>query len=152
MRCISTVKKTHDSWPLALPRLALVPKENAGGTTNISSKLCFPNPCPYLSFIEARIHNSEGRDRGTRHSEMSMTSFTTEAFTLLALGLFIIGARTYSRFTQVGIRGFEVDDWVMLFAAVGGPSRHHLERVLFGAWKTNSLLAWSRSSTLPRQL
>lgn len=47
-----------------------------------------------------------------------MSDFTTEAFTLLSLGLVIIGARTYARFTQVGIRGFEADDYLMLLAAV----------------------------------
>lgn len=47
-----------------------------------------------------------------------MSDFTTEAFTLLSVGLVIIGARTYSRINQVDIRGFEGDDYLMLLAAV----------------------------------
>lgn len=47
-----------------------------------------------------------------------MSDFTTETFTLLSVGLVIIGARTYSRINQVGIRGFEGDDYLMLLAAV----------------------------------
>lgn len=47
-----------------------------------------------------------------------MSDFTTEAFTLLAVGLVIIGARTYARCSQVGIRGLEADDYLMVLAAV----------------------------------
>lgn len=47
-----------------------------------------------------------------------MSQFVTEAFTLLAFGLVIIGARTYARWTQVGVRGFEADDYGMILAAV----------------------------------
>lgn len=47
-----------------------------------------------------------------------MSDFTTEAFTLLELGLVIIGARTWARISQVGFRGLEPDDYLMLLAAV----------------------------------
>ncbi|KAJ4422674.1 hypothetical protein N0V82_002678 [Gnomoniopsis sp. IMI 355080] len=49
---------------------------------------------------------------------MSNSSFVTEAFTLLALGLFIIGLRTVVRYKKVGFREFQADDYLMLLAAV----------------------------------
>ena len=45
--------------------------------------------------------------------------FTTEAFSLLAVGIFFIVLRTYARLTSVGIKRFQPDDYIMLFAAVG---------------------------------
>lgn len=51
-------------------------------------------------------------------TKMSNSSFVTEAFTLLALGLFIIGLRTALRIKQVGFREFQADDYLMLVAAV----------------------------------
>jgi hypothetical protein len=50
-----------------------------------------------------------------------MSSFTTEAFTLLAIGLVTIGLRTYGRYTSVGLRGLKPDDYIMLLAAVSSP-------------------------------
>lgn len=47
-----------------------------------------------------------------------MSDFTTEAFTLLGLGIVIIGARTSSRINQVGVRGLQADDYLMVLAAV----------------------------------
>lgn len=47
-----------------------------------------------------------------------MNSFTMEAFTLLGIGLCIIGLRTYSRYCLVGWRGFQADDFLMILAAV----------------------------------
>lgn len=61
-----------------------------------------------------------------------MSDFTTEAFTLLAVGLVIIGARTYARCSQVGVRGLEPDDYLMVLAAVSRCQLHYLEgQVLF---------------------
>lgn len=47
-----------------------------------------------------------------------MSSFTTEAFTLLGIGLGFIGLRTYARLTKAGMAGFKADDYLMLLAAV----------------------------------
>ncbi|GME54278.1 hypothetical protein GTA08_BOTSDO03595 [Neofusicoccum parvum] len=45
-------------------------------------------------------------------------SFTTEAFTLLGVGVVVIALRTVARATSVGIGGFQFDDYLMLVAAV----------------------------------
>ena len=47
-----------------------------------------------------------------------MASFTTEAFSLLSVGLFVIGLRTTARVSLVGFKGLRVDDYLMLVAAV----------------------------------
>lgn len=48
-----------------------------------------------------------------------MDSFTTEAFTLLGVGLGVIALRTGIRYNQVGgLHGFVADDYLMLLAAV----------------------------------
>lgn len=44
--------------------------------------------------------------------------FTTEAFTLLGVGIFVIALRSYSRITSVGFRGLQFDDYLMCVAAV----------------------------------
>ena len=41
-----------------------------------------------------------------------------EAFTLLAVALTIVFLRTYARASSVGVRRFQLDDYVMLLAAV----------------------------------
>ena len=45
-------------------------------------------------------------------------SFTTEAFTLLGVGIAVIALRIVARATAVGIRGFQFDDYLMCVAAV----------------------------------
>ncbi|KAF7543930.1 hypothetical protein G7046_g9902 [Stylonectria norvegica] len=47
-----------------------------------------------------------------------MSDFTTEAFTLLGIGLSVIGLRTYARITAVGFRRLEADDYLMIVAAI----------------------------------
>jgi hypothetical protein len=47
-----------------------------------------------------------------------MSEFTTEAFTLLGVGLGIILLRTGSRLSTVGLKGFQADDYLMIVAAV----------------------------------
>ncbi|KAA8893198.1 hypothetical protein FN846DRAFT_811723 [Sphaerosporella brunnea] len=42
--------------------------------------------------------------------------FIREAFTLLGIGMFVIGLRTFARWSSVGIRNFAFDDYLMLFA------------------------------------
>lgn len=44
--------------------------------------------------------------------------FTTEAFTLLALAIIIIAARTVARWITAGPKNFQLDDYLMPFAAV----------------------------------
>lgn len=50
-----------------------------------------------------------------------MGDFVTEAFTLLAVAIVLIALRTYARATSAGIRNFELDDYLMLVAAVSAP-------------------------------
>jgi hypothetical protein len=44
--------------------------------------------------------------------------FIIEAFTLLGVSLTVVFLRTYARATSVGIRRFQLDDYMMLVAAV----------------------------------
>lgn len=44
--------------------------------------------------------------------------FITEAFTLLALAIVIIAARTVARWATAGPKNFQLDDYVMPLAAV----------------------------------
>lgn len=46
--------------------------------------------------------------------------FNKEAFTLLGVGVAVVGLRTYARITSVGIRNFKLDDYMMLLAIVSG--------------------------------
>lgn len=50
-----------------------------------------------------------------------MDSFTTEAFTLLGVGISIIGLRLYARITTVGFSRLQPDDGLMVLAAVSIP-------------------------------
>ncbi|KAK0637031.1 hypothetical protein B0T17DRAFT_613676 [Bombardia bombarda] len=47
-----------------------------------------------------------------------MDAFTTEAFTLLGLGLSIIGLRLYARISTVGYKRLQADDYLMILAAI----------------------------------
>jgi hypothetical protein len=49
--------------------------------------------------------------------------FITEAFTLLGVALATIVLRTYARVSSVGIRRFQLDDYMMLLAAVSAKIR-----------------------------
>ncbi|KAJ4396775.1 hypothetical protein N0V93_000997 [Gnomoniopsis smithogilvyi] len=49
---------------------------------------------------------------------MGNSSFVAEAFTLLGVGLSIIGLRTSLRYNQVGVRKFQADDYLIIVAAV----------------------------------
>ena len=54
-------------------------------------------------------------------------AFNREAFTLLGVGIVVIGVRTLARLKTVkSIRRFAMDDYLMLFAAVGEPPRIYL--------------------------
>lgn len=47
-----------------------------------------------------------------------MDPFTTEAFTLLGIGLAVIAARTYIRLHAIGLKGLKSDDYLMWVVAV----------------------------------
>lgn len=47
-----------------------------------------------------------------------MGDFNTEAFTLLAVAIVIIGLRTVARWIMVGPKNFQPDDYLMLVACV----------------------------------
>lgn len=47
-----------------------------------------------------------------------MDPFTTEAFTLLGIGLTVIVLRTYTRFHDTGLKGLKSDDYLIWLAAV----------------------------------
>lgn len=47
-----------------------------------------------------------------------MGDFNTEAFTLLAVAIVVIGLRTTARWIMVGPRNFQPDDYLMLLACV----------------------------------
>lgn len=44
-----------------------------------------------------------------------MNAFVTEAFTLLGVGLAVIGLRLYVRVTLSGFKGLHADDYLMVF-------------------------------------
>ena len=48
----------------------------------------------------------------------NMSSFTIEAFTLLGVGVFVICMRLVARVTAVGIKNLQLDDYLMVVAAV----------------------------------
>jgi len=60
-----------------------------------------------------------------------MDPFTIEVFTLWGVSAVVIGIRTYARWSTVGIREFQVDDYLMIVACVGLPHLNFL-------WFTNS--------------
>ena len=49
---------------------------------------------------------------------MAMENFIAEAFSLLAIGLIVIGLRLYSRCLSIGLRRLAADDYLMVLAGV----------------------------------
>jgi hypothetical protein len=47
-----------------------------------------------------------------------MDAFAHEAFSLLGVGLFVIGLRLYVRISSEGFKGLRADDYLMVVAAV----------------------------------
>lgn len=47
-----------------------------------------------------------------------MDNFTSEAFTLLGVGIGVVGLREYARIAKVGFGGLAVDDYLMVVAVV----------------------------------
>ena len=50
--------------------------------------------------------------------DRTMGDFNTEAFTLLAVAIVVIGLRTTARWIMVGPRNFQPDDYLMILACV----------------------------------
>lgn len=46
------------------------------------------------------------------------SAFTTEAFTLLGVGVVVVALRTAARANVVGVKNFQLDDYLMCVAAV----------------------------------
>ncbi|KAJ5203636.1 uncharacterized protein N7498_004515 [Penicillium cinerascens] len=80
-----------------------------------------------------------------------MSDFVTEAFTLLAVAIVIIGLRTTARWFMVGPRNFQPDDYLMLLACVV----YGLETAaayMVGAWfkgLANNAMTDEQRRTLP---
>jgi hypothetical protein len=53
-------------------------------------------------------------------------AFTTEAFTLLGVGVGIVALRLVARTKLVGLRGLQLDDYLMCFATVRLAIRVHI--------------------------
>ncbi|KAK4234864.1 hypothetical protein C8A03DRAFT_18304 [Achaetomium macrosporum] len=62
-------------------------------------------------------------------------SFVTEAFTLLGVGLFIIGLRLYVRISQAGFKRLHADDYLMVVAAVTYSIETYLAYSVGAFWK-----------------
>lgn len=50
---------------------------------------------------------------------MSVSAFTVEAWTYLAIDIIIVAIRALARWRQMGIRGMSTDDFLMIIAIVG---------------------------------
>lgn len=74
-----------------------------------------------------------------------MDAFTTEAFTLLGVGLFVITLRTIARLTSVGLGGLKADDYLMILAAVRSLLIPYprLTNILQGVYSVETYLAYS---------
>jgi hypothetical protein len=74
-----------------------------------------------------------------------MDAFTTEAFTLLGVGLFVITLRTIARLTSVGLGGLKADDYLMILAAVRPVLIRYprLTNILQGVYSVETYLAYS---------
>ncbi|KAK4442079.1 hypothetical protein QBC34DRAFT_313847 [Podospora aff. communis PSN243] len=64
-----------------------------------------------------------------------MDEFTTEAFTLLGVGLLFIGLRSYVRITTVGWKGLQADDYLMWVAAAAYSAETALAYTVGAYWK-----------------
>ncbi|KAK3294441.1 uncharacterized protein B0H64DRAFT_463329 [Chaetomium fimeti] len=64
-----------------------------------------------------------------------MDSFVQEAFTLLGIGLFVIGLRFHVRISSSGIKNLRVDDYLMIVAAVAYSVETYLAYSVGAFWK-----------------
>jgi hypothetical protein len=56
---------------------------------------------------------------------VAMDAFVHEAFSLLGVGLFVIGLRLYVRISSEGLKGLRADDYLMVVAAVSCSWQKH---------------------------
>jgi hypothetical protein len=59
-------------------------------------------------------------------ADIMANAFTTEAFTLLGVGVGIVTLRLVARTKLVGLSGLQLDDYLMCFATVRLPIRVHV--------------------------
>ncbi|KAL2015762.1 hypothetical protein VTK56DRAFT_4853 [Thermocarpiscus australiensis] len=64
-----------------------------------------------------------------------MDTFEQEAFSLLGVGLLMIGLRIYVRISSGGFKGLHVDDYLMAFAAVVYAAETYLAYSVGALWK-----------------
>ncbi|KAL2259763.1 hypothetical protein VTK26DRAFT_6451 [Humicola hyalothermophila] len=64
-----------------------------------------------------------------------MEEFVKEAFTLLGVGLGIIGLRLYARISSTGFKGFHPDDYLMVIAGVAFSVEIYLAYSVGAFWK-----------------
>ncbi|KAL2169069.1 hypothetical protein VTG60DRAFT_6491 [Thermothelomyces hinnuleus] len=64
-----------------------------------------------------------------------MDSFVREAFSLLGIGLFVIGLRLYVRISSAGLKHLHVDDYLMILAAVAYSVETYLAYSVGAFWK-----------------
>lgn len=82
-------------------------------------------------------------------AQAAFRSFSTEAWTLLAVALLVTGIRTYSRVDAVGFKGLQPDDYLVAVGVVRFlPSKAcDLMFVLFGPQSMANARAYNRHST-----
>ena len=59
-----------------------------------------------------------------------MSGPVVEGFTLLSLGLIVIGVRVYSRWVQVGPASFQLDDYLMPITGVSSTVQNEVYNVI----------------------
>ncbi|KAL2176939.1 uncharacterized protein P884DRAFT_184018, partial [Thermothelomyces heterothallicus CBS 202.75] len=64
-----------------------------------------------------------------------MDSFVREAFSLLGIGLFVIGLRLYVRISSAGLKHLHADDYLMMLAAVAYSVETYLAYSVGAFWK-----------------
>ncbi|KAJ5638171.1 hypothetical protein N7490_008050 [Penicillium lividum] len=81
-----------------------------------------------------------------------MSEFVTEAFTLLAVAIVIIGLRTTARWIMVGPKNFQADDYIMLLACVVyglETAAAYMVGAWFGGLANNSMTDEERTTLSP---
>ncbi|KAK0643835.1 hypothetical protein B0T16DRAFT_392298 [Cercophora newfieldiana] len=84
-----------------------------------------------------------------------MEQFSTEAFTLLGVGLLFIGLRSYVRISTVGWKGLQADDYLMWVAAVAYSAETALAYSVGAYWRgfaNNNMTAEYRAQLDPEGL
>lgn len=100
---------------------------------------------PWAIFLLYLDERSEVKLLKETRFDRTMGDFNTEAFTLLAVAIVVIGLRTTARWVMVGPRSFQADDYLMLLACVSSAFTGHarmfrvvvLTGSLGGVWAGN---------------